>query len=56
MTLKGGDIMRQQVKNIWSQPTLETLEVSMTMEGKGFKYVDFVSPSDLDVTNEPPIS
>ncbi|MBW7452528.1 paeninodin family lasso peptide [Paenibacillus sepulcri] len=48
--------MEQQVKNVWEQPTLETLQVSRTLEGKGSKYIDSVSPSDLDITDTPPVS
>ncbi|MFC5652878.1 paeninodin family lasso peptide [Paenibacillus solisilvae] len=43
-------------KQAWQQPVLETLEVSSTMAGKGTKYIDFVSPSDLDITDTPPVS
>ncbi|GGD76096.1 paeninodin family lasso peptide [Paenibacillus nasutitermitis] len=48
--------MTQQVKNVWEQPTLETLQVSRTLEGKGSKYIDYVTPSDLDIADAPPIS
>ncbi|WP_154666005.1 paeninodin family lasso peptide [Paenibacillus pinihumi] len=41
-------------KKVWEQPKLEVLDVSMTMHGKGRKYVDFVSPSDLDITDDKP--
>ncbi|MBW7476736.1 paeninodin family lasso peptide [Paenibacillus oenotherae] len=40
------------VKKEWQQPALEVLEINMTMAGKGTKYIDFVSPSDLDITDE----
>ncbi|UVI31623.1 paeninodin family lasso peptide [Paenibacillus spongiae] len=43
-------------KQEWKQPELQTLEVSMTMEGKGTKYVDVITVSDHDVTDTPPIS
>lgn len=43
-------------KQEWKKPELQILEVSKTMEGKGTKYVDSVTVSDLDVTDTPPIS
>ncbi|MCQ6558884.1 paeninodin family lasso peptide [Paenibacillus mendelii] len=41
--------MENRVKRTWEQPELEVLEVSMTMEGKGTKVVDIISPSDHDI-------
>ncbi|QYR20606.1 paeninodin family lasso peptide [Paenibacillus sp. sptzw28] len=43
-------------KKAWEKPQLETLNVSSTMLGIGTKYIDFVSPSDLDITDTPPVS
>lgn len=39
----------------WERPALEVLDINMTMEGKGTKYIDWVSPSDMDVTDTEPI-
>ncbi|NEW07133.1 paeninodin family lasso peptide [Paenibacillus sp. SYP-B3998] len=36
-------------KKEWQQPTLEVLEVSMTMAGKGTKEIDWVSTHDADI-------
>ncbi|MFD0697810.1 paeninodin family lasso peptide [Paenibacillus sp. GCM10027628] len=36
-------------KKEWEQPTLEVLEVSMTMAGKGTKVIDWVSTHDADL-------
>jgi len=41
--------MDNTAKKMWQQPTVEILEVSLTMEGKGTKVVDIVTPSDLDI-------
>lgn len=43
-------------KKSWRQPVLDTIDIRMTLEGKGTLYVDLVTPSDLDVTNTPPPS
>ncbi|MBM7567329.1 paeninodin family lasso peptide [Paenibacillus sacheonensis] len=45
-----------QAKKAWQQPVLETLEVRQTLEGKGVKYVDQVTPDDKDITDTPPVS
>ncbi|MBJ6360247.1 paeninodin family lasso peptide [Paenibacillus sp. GCM10012307] len=41
-------------KKVWEQPKLETLDINMTLQGKGTKYVDYVTPSDLDITDTKP--
>lgn len=43
-------------KKVWETPVLESLDVSKTLEGKGITYIDVVSPSDLDVSDTPPVS
>ncbi|SCN07069.1 Uncharacterized protein BCINRASA_04226 [Bacillus wiedmannii] len=41
--MKGGDIMKKD----WTIPTLEVLDINMTMAGPGLKTPDAVQP-DVD--------
>ncbi|WP_308638136.1 paeninodin family lasso peptide [Paenibacillus silvisoli] len=36
-------------KKEWQAPTVETLEVSETMYGKGTTNIDFVTTEDMDI-------
>jgi hypothetical protein len=42
--------MENRTKQQWQVPTLETLDVSETMYGKGTKFIDFVTTDDMDIT------
>ncbi|MBW7452531.1 paeninodin family lasso peptide [Paenibacillus sepulcri] len=41
--------LENHVKKSWQEPSLEVLEVKLTMEGKGTKIIDIVTPSDSDI-------
>ncbi len=41
--------MTNQAKKEWMVPTLESLEVSETMYGKGNTSIDFVTTDDMDI-------
>jgi hypothetical protein len=42
--------MENRTKLQWQVPTLETLDVSETMYGKGTTNIDFVTTEDMDIT------
>jgi hypothetical protein len=42
------------MKKEWNAPVLEVLDVNMTMAGKGTKYIDVVTVSDLDISDVKP--
>ncbi len=41
----------QNTKKEWAAPNLEVLNVNMTMEGPGWKNIDWATPSDADLYN-----
>ncbi|CAM3555098.1 paeninodin family lasso peptide [Marinicrinis lubricantis] len=41
--------MQNELKKEWQQPTLEVLEVSETMAGKGRTRIDWVTTHDADI-------
>lgn len=45
------------MKKVWSQPSLEMLEISKTMAGVGSSYIDFVGYDngvpDFDISDDP---
>lgn len=40
--------MKMEMKE-WQEPTLEVLDISMTMAGKGFRQIDWISEHDADL-------
>ncbi|UVI29115.1 paeninodin family lasso peptide [Paenibacillus spongiae] len=43
--------MTNEEKKEWMVPTLESLNVSETMYGKGITTIDFVTTDDIDIYN-----
>ncbi|MDT9719247.1 paeninodin family lasso peptide [Paenibacillus sp. ClWae2A] len=39
----------QMEKKEWQAPALEVLEVNQTMEGVGYKHIDWVTVHDADL-------
>ncbi|MHB0882061.1 paeninodin family lasso peptide [Paenibacillus sp. SEL1] len=38
-------------KKEWQEPTIEMLDISQTMAGKGWRQIDWVSDHDADIYN-----